>query len=67
MTNAETWQRISADLEEAMRRFALAVRPAFVQINTIARQPAFQTLMLEAAMRTQYADDLCEPEEDVFV
>ncbi len=64
--------KAAKDARQAMIRVGIALRPALERMTTIAKQPAFQYLameaaMLDAAMRYQYADDLCEPEEEVFV
>lgn len=59
-------QRAANDVHKAMIRMGLALRPIVEQVAAIARQPAFQTLVLEVAVRHHYADDLCEPEWEVF-
>lgn len=68
----EALMRAAQEAREAMIRVGIALRPALERMTIIAKQPAFQYLameaaMLDAAMRYQYADDLCEPEDEVFV
>lgn len=63
-------QKAANDAREGMIRIGLSLRPIVEQVVAIARQPAFQTLSLEVAVRHHYAEDLCESHgevEDVWI
>lgn len=52
---------------QAMLQIGLALKPVIERLNAVALSPAFREIALEASVHYTYADDLCEPEEDVFV